>query len=163
MFSDNQLEEIVNFVSELNDNTKIYIGCDSVRKTDQQGNPIARFATVLVVHMNGNAGCRVWSHISIEPDFDKKRNRPSTRLMKEVYKVCDLYLQIAPLLDQFDIEVHLDINPDPKHGSNIVEKSAVGYVNGMTGVQPKLKPDAWCASFGADHFANGRMNSSNNV
>ena len=31
---------------------------------------------------------------------------------------------------------------------------AAGYVLGMTGITPKLKPDAFSSSFAADHYAN---------
>lgn len=30
------------------------------------------------------------------------------------------------------------------------------YVLGMTGIEPKLKPESWAASFGADAIAHGR-------
>lgn len=30
------------------------------------------------------------------------------------------------------------------------------YVLGMTGIEPKLKPESWAASFGADGVAHGR-------
>jgi predicted RNase H-related nuclease YkuK (DUF458 family) len=37
-------------------------------------------------------------------------------------------------------------------GSNIVHNAAVGYVQGMTGILPKVKPEAWAASCVSDHF-----------
>jgi predicted RNase H-related nuclease YkuK (DUF458 family) len=39
--------------------------------------------------------------------------------MTEVYKVSDLYLQLAEVLEGRDVEVHLDINPDEMHGSPV--------------------------------------------
>jgi predicted RNase H-related nuclease YkuK (DUF458 family) len=74
--------------------------------------------------------------------------------MNEVYKSCELYNQLAPFIDEFDVEIHVDVNTDPKHGSNCVATQAAGYVLGVTGVEAKMKPDAWCASFGADHYVN---------
>jgi predicted RNase H-related nuclease YkuK (DUF458 family) len=76
------------------------------------------------------------------------------RMMNEVIKVCELYNQLIPFIDEYDIEVHLDINQDPKHGSNCAAQEAAGYVLGVTGLQPKLKPESWASSFGADHIAN---------
>jgi predicted RNase H-related nuclease YkuK (DUF458 family) len=77
-------------------------------------------------------------------------------MMNEVSKVCQLYTQLAPFIDEYDIEIHLDINTDPKHGSNCAANEAAGFVLGMTGIEPKLKPESWAASFGADGIAHGR-------
>jgi predicted RNase H-related nuclease YkuK (DUF458 family) len=155
MFTENQLEEIVNLLLTLNSDTRIYLGCDSIRFT-QKNLWYARYATVAIIHMNGKNGCRIFSNISIEPDFDLRKNRPKMRMMNEVAKVCELYNQLAPFVDEFDVEIHLDINTDPKHGSSCAANEAAGYVLGMTGVEPKLKPDSWAASFGADAIVHGR-------
>lgn len=153
MFNQNQIEELVDLLIGLGPNTKVYLGCDSVRyvKKDRQ---MARFATVAIVHMNGKNGCRIFSNISHEPDYDMKPNRPKMRMMNEVIKVCELYNQLAPFIDEFDVEIHLDISTDPKQGSNCAANEAAGYVLGMTGVEPKLKPESFASSFGADHVAN---------
>jgi predicted RNase H-related nuclease YkuK (DUF458 family) len=155
MFTQKQIEEIVDLLTVLDKDTKIYLGCDSVRYV-KKNRKMARFATVAIVHMNGKNGCRIFSNISKEPDYDLKANRPKMRMMKEVQKVCELYVQIAPFIDEFDVEIHLDINTDPRHGSNCAANEAAGYVLGMTGIQPKLKPQSWAASFGADGVAHGK-------
>lgn len=156
MFTQKQIEELVDLLCTLDDSTKIYIGTDSVRFKNH-GRWYAKYATVCVVHMNGKNGCRVFRHRTVEPDYDLKKNRPSMRLMNEVMKSCELYTQIAPFIDEFDVEIHCDVNIDPIHGSNCVASQAAGYVLGVTGLeedQVKLKPHAFAASFGADHYAN---------
>lgn len=153
MFTENQIEELVELMTALDANTKIYLGCDSIRYM-KNGRKMARFATVCIVHMNGKNGCRIFSHISHEPDYDAKPGRPKMRMMNEVMKVCELYNQLAPYIDEYDIEIHLDISTDPKQGSNCAANEAAGYVLGVTGVEPKLKPDSFASSFGADHVAN---------
>lgn len=155
MFTQSQIEEIVNLLLTLSPDTKVYLGCDSVR-FNRNGRWYARYATVAIVHMNGKNGCRIFNNISIEPDYDVRKNRPKVRMMNEVAKVCQLYIQLAPFIDEFDIEIHLDINTDPKHGSNCAANEAAGYVLGMTGIEPKLKPESWAASFGADAVVHGR-------
>lgn len=155
MFTKDQIEELVDLLLTLDNSTKIYLGCDSVRFV-KNGRKFARYATVAIVHMNGNKGCKIFSSKSVEPDYDVKKNRPSIRLMNEVMKVCELYNQLVAFIDEFPIEIHLDINKDPIHGSNCVATQAAGYVLGVTGVEPKLKPDSWAASFGADAVVNGR-------
>jgi len=156
MFTQSQVEELVDLLYGLTQDTKIYIGTDSVRFR-KDGRWYAKYASVCVVHVNGKNGCRVFKHRSIEPDYDVKKNRPSLRLMNEVMKSCELYTQLAPFIDEFECEIHCDVNIDPKHGSNCVATQAAGYVLGVTGLaedQVKLKPNAWCASAGADHYAN---------
>ena len=155
MFTDRQVEEIVDLLAGLEKTSRVYLGCDSVRYRRDNAN-WARYATVAIVHMNGKNGCRVFHTISHEPDYDAKKNRPKVRMMNEVAKVCNLYNQLIPFIDEYNVEIHLDINTDPKHGSNCAATEAAGYVLGMTGVEPKLKPESWAASFGADGIAHGR-------
>jgi hypothetical protein len=160
MFTEKQVTDMVDLLIGCDENTKVYLGCDSVRyiKNDQTW---ARFATVAIVHMNGNKGCRIFSNISHERDYDLKSNRPKMRMLTEVRKVCDLYIQVAPFIDEFEIEIHLDISQDPKNGSNCAASEAAGYVLGMTGVEPKLKPDSFASSFGADHVVNKNVINAN--
>ena len=155
MFTQAQIEDLVDLLITLDSNTKIYLGCDSVRYV-KDNRWSARYATVAIVHKNGNNGCRIFSHSSIEPDYDLKKNRPKMRMMNEVMKVCALYNQIAPFIDEFDVEIHLDVNTDPMHGSNCAASEAAGYVLGMTGLHAKLKPESFAASYGADAVAHGR-------
>jgi len=153
MFTQKQIEELVDLLYTLDTNTKIYIGTDSVR-FKKEGRWFAKYASVCVVHMNGKNGCRVFKQRSVEPDYDVKKNRPSMRLMNEVMKSCELYVQLAPFIDEFDVEIHCDVNVDPIHGSNCVAGQAAGYVLSMTGLEPIFKPSSFAASFGADHYAN---------
>ena len=153
MFTESQIEDMVELLYGLDPSTKIYLGCDSVRyrKQDRWN---ARYATVAIVHMNGNKGCRIFYNVSHEVDYDLKKNRPKMRMMNEVSKVCALYNQLAPFIDEFEIEIHLDISTNPKHGSNCAAAEAAGYVLSFTGLEPKLKPKSFASSFGADHVAN---------
>lgn len=155
MLTQKQIEDLVDLLITLNGNTKIYLGCDSVRYF-KGPNAYARFATVLIVHKNGREGCKIFSSVSHERDFDLKQNRPKMRMINEARKVCELYTQVAPFIDEFDTEIHLDVNTDPKHGSNCAANEAAGYILGMTGIEPKLKPHSFAASYGADGVAHGR-------
>jgi predicted RNase H-related nuclease YkuK (DUF458 family) len=152
LLSDEQIEDLIELLTTLDSRTKLYFGCDSVRYL-QKGKKFARYATVLIVHMNGNNGCRIFSNVDFEPDYDLKPGRPRMRMINEARRVSDLYLQVAPLVDEFNIEIHLDINTDPKYGSNCAASEAAGYVLGVTGIVPKMKPDSFAASYGADKFA----------
>ena len=157
MFAQTQIEDIVELLSTLSNDTKIYLGCDSVRYF-RKSRAYGRYATVCIIHLNGKNGCKIFSNVSYAPDYDVRKDRPKMRMLNEVQKVCELYNQLIPFIDEFDVEIHLDINTDPKHGSSCAASEAAGYVLGMTGVQPKLKPESWAASFGADGVAHGRTN-----
>ena len=158
MFTDQQVEEIVDLLCTLDQNTKIYIGTDSVRFREN-GKWFARYATVCVIRMNGKNGCKVFKHRSVEQDFDLKKDRPRMRMVNEAMKSCALYLQLAPLLDGYQTEIHLDINLDEKHGSNCAVKEAAGYAlsTGIDESMIRFKPAACAASFGADHFAHNSL------
>tara|TARA_R110000796_G_scaffold92303_2_gene196522 strand:+ start:919 stop:1398 length:480 start_codon:yes stop_codon:yes gene_type:complete len=156
VFDQNQIEKLVNLLYSLDENTQIYIGTDSVR-FNKDGDWYAKYASVCVVHMNGQHGCKVFKQKSIEKDYDVKKNRPSLRLMNEVMKSCELYTQLVPFIDEFNVEIHLDVNTNPIHGSNCVAQQAAGYVLGVTGLDEKnikLKPNVLAAIAGADHYAN---------
>ena len=154
MLTKKQIEEFIEVLTSLSPDTKIYFGCDSVRymKDDRW---MAKYATVTIIHKNGNNGCKIFQHISHEPDFDTKKDRPALRLMNEVYKVTQMYMQLAPLIEGYPIEIHLDVNPNEKHGSSCVAHQATGYILGMTQIKPKLKPESWGASIGADGIGRG--------
>ena len=144
------IQEVKEFVESYDPNTKIYIGCDSERyRVGKQW--WADYILAVVVHINGNNGCKIFGAIQKEMDFDQKQDRPRMRLMNEVYKVAELYLELAQEISN-EIEVHLDINPDEKYGSSCVINEAVGYIRGMCNVIPLVKPNAFAASYAADRM-----------
>ena len=149
-----ELTDVAKQINESSIDSKIYIGCDSeVVKRGKAKVKKVRYTTVIVIHLEGSRGGRVFG--IFEQDIigkgEQYKREPKYRLMNEVYKVSDLYLDLAPLVDR-EIEVHLDLNPDEKHLSNKVANQAVGYVKGVCGVDAKLKPDAWAASACADRW-----------
>jgi predicted RNase H-related nuclease YkuK (DUF458 family) len=101
--------------------------------------------------MNSKNGCKIFGQITRERDYDQARNKPRMRLMNEVYKVAEMYLNLAAIID-VDIEVHLDINPNEEYNSNIVINEAIGYIKGMCNVVPLVKPNAFAASYAADRL-----------
>ena len=146
------INEVIEFISNQSEETKIYIGADS-EKLNVKGIWYADYTLAVVVHINGNNGCKVFGSVHRERDFDTTRkDRPRMRLMTEVYKVAELYLQLAEVLEDRYVEVHLDINPDEMHGSSCVLNEAIGYIRGMCNVTPMVKPNAFAASIAADRM-----------
>ena len=149
------LEEVTQFLKTQTPQTKIYLGCDSERL--RVGNDwYADYVLAIVVHINGNNGCKLFGEVQRERDYAQRADRPSQRLMTEVYKVSELYLKLADVLEGRDVEVHLDINPDQDHGSSCVIAQAIGYIKGTCNLIPFVKPEAFAASYAADRFKNLR-------
>jgi predicted RNase H-related nuclease YkuK (DUF458 family) len=145
------LEEVKAFIEAQTPATKIYLGCDSER-VRVKGVWYADYVLAIVIHINGNNGCKLFGEVQRERDYDQKTSQPRMRLMTEVYKVSELYLRLGEVLENRSVEVHLDINPDDQHGSSCVISQAVGYIKGTCNVTPLVKPDAFAASYAADRF-----------
>lgn len=143
--------KVKEFIQAQGPDTKVYIGGDSERLM-LNGAAYADYTLAIVVHINGNNGCKIFGEIQRELDYDKKRDRPRMRLMTEVYKIAELYLKLHEIMEDLTVEVHLDINPSEVHGSSCVINEAVGYIKGMCNVVPMVKPNAWAASTCADRL-----------
>ena len=154
MFTENQIREIKEYLNDVGPDSRLYLGCDS-QKYSKKGKWFARYTVVLVVHIDNIHGCKIFGYNTDEDDYDKI-DKPRLRLMNEVYKVAELYLSLADDLEDREVEIHLDVNPDPKHESSAVVKQAVGYILGVCNIQPKVKPDAFAASYAADAGVRGR-------
>lgn len=145
------LEEVKAFIDAQTPETKIYLGVDSER-FNMNGVWYADYITAIVVHINGNNGCKIFGEVQRERDYDQKKDKPRYRLMNEVYKVSELYLKLADVLVDRDVEVHLDINPNEMNGSSCVINEAIGYIKGTCNVIPLVKPQAFAASYAADRL-----------
>jgi predicted RNase H-related nuclease YkuK (DUF458 family) len=145
------IDEVRDFILAQTPETKIYIGGDSERFLIGK-DWYADYIMVVVVHINGNNGCKIFGEVQRERDWDQKRDKPRMRLMNEVYKIADLYLKLHDVLEDREVQVHLDINPNEMHGSSCVINEAVGYIKGMCNVVPMVKPRAFAASYAADRY-----------
>jgi predicted RNase H-related nuclease YkuK (DUF458 family) len=156
------LEKLFDEQLEKNRIMKVSIGTDSqkISKT------LYKFATVILITTTedlgggvivGRGGMIIASTYTY--DFMKKSENAkqrdkelvNERMVFEVSKSIEVATEIAELLDLYEIplEIHADINPNPKWESNKALQSSVGYILGM-GYEFKIKPDAWAASTAAD-------------
>jgi len=145
------LDEVRLFIQSQSPTTKIYIGCDSERFAIGR-EWYADYVLAIVVHIDGKHGCRIFGEVQTERDYDQKASKPTYRLMTEVYKISELYLKLADVLVDRDVEVHLDINPSEEHNSSVVLSQAIGYIKGTCNVVPLVKPQAFAASYCADRL-----------
>lgn len=153
----NELDIVLirDFIANTSNDTRIYLGCDSIRykRLDKDTGKLvwyARYATAVVIHYDGKHGAKVFGATSTERDFDSKAHRPNLRMMNEAYKLSSLYSELEDIIGEREVELHLDINVNPMHGSNCAMKEALGYIRGMHNLEPKFKPQAWAASCCAD-------------
>jgi predicted RNase H-related nuclease YkuK (DUF458 family) len=143
-------DTVRDFISKEGPETKYYIGCDS-DCFRRDGNFYGTFVSVLVIHKNGNNGCKLFGKVETERIYIPHKNQ-SLRLMTEVYKVTELYMELQDLLKGKSVEIHLDINPESTHKSHVILSQASGYVKGVCGITPKIKPHAFAASQAADRL-----------
>ncbi|MDH4396190.1 MAG: ribonuclease H-like YkuK family protein [Limnobacter sp.] len=139
------------FLASCGPGTKVYLGCDSERIIINN-TWYADYTLCIVIHINGRHGCKIFGEVHRQRDFDQRADRPSMRLMNEVYKVAELYERIKDVVAPFHPEVHLDISADEMNGSSCVVNQAIGYIIGVCQLTPMIKPRAFAASAAADRF-----------
>jgi hypothetical protein len=145
------IEQVKKFIENQPKTSKIYIGGDSERFL-MNGAWYADYTLVVVIHIEGKHGCKIFGETIRERDYDQRKDKPRLRLMNEVYKIAELYIKLGDVLEDRVVEVHLDINPNEEHGSYCVINEAIGYIKGMCNVIPIVKPNAFAASGAADRF-----------
>jgi len=133
-------------ILDSSESSAIYIGCDSRRIPSKKK---ALYSTVIVLHIDGKHGCKIFHNKLDIPDYGNLRQR----LLTEVGLALDAFKEIEDVVGKRKLEIHLDVNPDPKHASNIVTAEALGWVRGM-GLKARIKPDSFAASSAADHCVN---------
>ena len=130
--------------------SSVYVGADSIR-FKRNGLWFAKYSTVVILHMDSKHGGKIF-HKNVEMrDFGNLRQR----LITEAGFAIDAATAILDVVGQRKLEIHLDLNPNPRYKSNIAVKEALGYVKGSTGIDAKVKPDSFAASHAADHVVRG--------
>jgi len=75
-------------------------------------------------------------------------------MLKEVQITINLAYHLLDLIELYDIdlEIHADVNPNPRWASNIAYNEVSGYCEAMN-LTYRVKPDAYAASHSADRWA----------
>jgi len=122
----------------------------------------ALYTVVIVIHLDSKHGCKLYGYNVLERDVDSNKKRPFNRLLTEAMKVAELYQEIEyDLIDISEVQIHLDVNPNTEHGSSCAVKAASGYILGTCGINAKVKPQAWAASYCADRMVRGLIEPDN--
>jgi predicted RNase H-related nuclease YkuK (DUF458 family) len=140
------IEEAKQAILDSSPESSVYIGCDSIRfRKNKQW--YAKYSTVVIVHMDSKHGCKLF-HDSVDmPDYGNLKQR----LLTEVQMAVSTATEIIDVLGNRHMEIHLDINPDPKHKSSVAVREALGWVKGSLGLDAKIKPSSFAATHAADH------------
>lgn len=146
------IDEVIKYIQDGHPEDKIYIGCDSSTKKRKDGQWVADYITVVVVHRQGRNGCKIFGQLEREPDYTHDKRKPVMRLLNEAMKSTILYDKLKDAIGDRHREIHLDINPNIEHNSHLALSQAVGYVRGVCGLDPVVKPDAFAAQYAADRF-----------
>ena len=120
---------------------KICIGTDSQFYSDRTD-----FACVVVLLRIKHGG-----RIFLNKFKERRRLSLQERLLLEVTHSIDIASRLLPLIERYKLglEVHADINSDPRFKSEGVLAAAKGYILGM-GFEFKAKPFAFASSSCAD-------------
>lgn len=97
--------------------------------------------------MNSANGAKILYHDCTLPEYGNLKQR----LLQEANFAIGTATEVVDLLQGRKLEIHLDINPNPKHKSNVAVKEALAYAKGM-GLDAKIKPHSFAASHAADHW-----------
>jgi len=138
------LEEVRRTITESSKETSIYVGCDS-RKFRHRGRWFAGYTTIVVVHIDSCRGCKVFAKYDVLADHGEIKQR----MLNEVMFAVNIAYDLLDDIGDRHLEIHIDVNPSPRHASHVAVKEAIGYVRGM-GMTPQIKPDAAIASTAAD-------------
>lgn len=143
------LEELKQAISGSSEETAVYIGSDSKKFKKGKGDVWVVYVTVVILHYDSSKGAKIFKQYRTERDYGNLR----VRLMKEVEDAINVAYDLRETIGDRPMEVHLDINPNPKYASHVCVKEATGYVLGMLGIKPLLKPEAFAASAVSDRWA----------
>jgi predicted RNase H-related nuclease YkuK (DUF458 family) len=131
------------------ESSSVYIGADSIRFRGKDERWMARYSVVIVLHKDSKHGANIFYNNFEVPDYGNLHQR----LIAEAAAAIEAATEILDVLGPRKLEVHLDINPNPKHKSNVAVKEALGYVRGSLGIEAIIKPNSFAATHAADHVA----------
>ena len=131
--------------ARLGNKIKVCIGSDSQvhgERTD--------YATVILFHRERSGGFMLINTDSAVNRHERKR-MVRERLMNESVRSIEIAYHLCEIFDKHnvDLEVHADINTNPRFKSNDTLAEAMGYILAM-GFTFKAKPEAYAASYCAN-------------
>lgn len=133
-------------IMESSQESSIYVGSDSVR-FKKKGRWYAKYSTCIVLHIDSKKGCKIFTRSVDMEDYGNIKQR----LLTEVQFVVEAATEILDVIGDRHLEIHIDVNPNPRHKSHVAVKEAISYARSVTD-NVKIKPHAFAASYAADHM-----------
>ena len=136
------VEEILIRETELGNKIKVCIGSDSQRYEDR-----FEFATVILFSRKGKGGFMLINNDSLNSSPKQPLPKIKERMLMEVTRSIEIAYHLVSLFEKYntEMEVHADINTNPRFASNTSLSEAMGYIMSM-GFTFKAKPNAYAAS-----------------
>jgi predicted RNase H-related nuclease YkuK (DUF458 family) len=144
----NVLEAAKLAIQQSSPQSSVYVGCDSIRHRKKDKQWYAKYSTVIIVHMDSNKGCRLFYDTVDLLDYGNLKQR----LLMEVQLAVAAATDIIDVLGDRHLEIHIDVNPNPKHKSHVAVKEALSWVKGSLNIDAKIKPYSFAATHCADHL-----------
>ena len=140
------LENLIVEERKLEHQLVVYVGTDAQRKGRGHSH---KFVSMIALVSEGKGGKLMYSIFT-----EKRKIGLNEKLLTGVQKSIEVAYLINPLLEKYNIkmQIHVDINSNPKWASHKSMAQALGYIVGM-GYDYRFKPNALCASFCADRYA----------
>ena len=133
-------------IIDSSNDSAVYLGCDSIR-FKKNGRWHAKYSTVIIIHKGGRHGGSIFYDSTSMEDYGVIKQR----MLNEVSFAVQHAGDIIDVIGDRHFEIHIDINANPIHKSNVALAEAMGWVRGQFGDIVKCKPDAWAATHCADH------------
>jgi predicted RNase H-related nuclease YkuK (DUF458 family) len=122
---------------------KVFLGVDSQNELLK-----TKYVAVIVLRFHKNGAHEIVSTINLDKIYDTRY-----KLLREA----DIMAQLVRNYKEFfkennlEYECHMDYNRVTNFKSNGVVQEAMSYFKTQE-IEVKIKPDAWAASYAADHF-----------
>lgn len=153
-----QIVDLANYVKDYVANVdkyeklEIFVGTDGMAVWQSKDTVLIKLMTVIVFWKVGH-GAHVIKRR--ENHFLKRQNAKTDAITFEKLSMeANKSIELAMYLREHsgvDVEMHMDLNPDPMHESNRVYEAVHGHGEGL-GFKVKYKSLAHAASFCADYF-----------
>ena len=139
---ENVSEYVKNWLIQ-NNNSDIYIGCDS-----QETNNRITYVTTICLYEKGRG-----AHVIYRKEYEQKATRGKTNMHTRLWNEVTKSIEVADMLKDLEkrITVHVDYNSKQNEKSNQLYEAGIGYAKSM-GYDAVGKPDAWAASSAADNY-----------
>ena len=130
------------FIKKNHNNVDVLVGCDSQRV----GNKKTKYCVSIILYVRGNGG-----HVLYTEETTPLERNIQVKIINEVWRA----ISVAQYLKEIGLDctkfIDIDVNPDPRFGSNQVFKEVIGMVEGM-GYKVRYKHNGAMASYTCDHL-----------